>query len=71
MAKLAIGLSYVYFGKDAIVGSAAEELYKALWFKPNDEKPKIKGAGAYNQNDTFFKARMWRGFWYNNFVNSH
>ncbi|USR97047.1 HNH endonuclease [Aliivibrio fischeri] len=55
LAKLAIGLSYVYFGKDAIVGSAAEELYKALWFKPNDEKPKIKGAGAYNQNDTFLK----------------
>ncbi|MEZ8060999.1 MULTISPECIES: HNH endonuclease [Vibrio] len=57
LAKLAIGISYVCFGESAIVGSAADELYKALWFKPNDEKPKIKGAGAYNQNDLFLKQQ--------------
>ncbi|MCE9685641.1 HNH endonuclease [Shewanella sp. AS16] len=55
LAKLALGIAYVFFGKSALLGGEAEELYKALWMKPDDPKPKIKGAGAHNQSDHFLK----------------
>ncbi|WP_274063376.1 HNH endonuclease [Vibrio parahaemolyticus] len=57
LAKLAIGVAYVYFGKSALQGAEAEELYKALWLKPDAPKPKIKGVSLHNQSDTFLKEQ--------------
>ncbi|MGF1689694.1 HNH endonuclease [Photobacterium kagoshimensis] len=57
LAKLALGIAYVYFGKSALQGTEAEELYKALWLKPDAPKPKIKGTSVHNQSDTFLKEQ--------------
>ncbi|KZK65224.1 hypothetical protein A1L58_08700 [Shewanella baltica] len=62
LAKLALGIAYTYFGESAIKGESAEELYKALWLKPDGEKPRIKGSGMHSQKDTFLKEQCGVGF---------
>ncbi|WP_219907783.1 HNH endonuclease [Pandoraea apista] len=43
MAKLAIGLAYAMFGSRALKTAYSEELYKALWHRPDEEVPDIHG----------------------------
>ncbi len=57
MAKLAIGLNYVLFGKKIIDSNYSKELYKALWFREGDAKPAIKGQSNLSQQDSFLKEK--------------
>ncbi|AFY66682.1 HNH endonuclease [Geitlerinema sp. PCC 7407] len=41
MAKLALGMSHVLFGRHAGNSEYSEELYKALWFKEGNVEPNI------------------------------
>jgi len=55
MAKLALGMSHVLFGREIENSSYAEELYKALWFREGDAEPNVQGAGALSSSDNFLK----------------
>lgn len=44
MAKLAIGISYSLFGYEILNSRYSQELYKALWFREENEIPKIYGS---------------------------
>lgn len=44
MAKLAIGLSHCLYGKAGVCEEYADELHKALWYRPGDELPLINAS---------------------------
>ncbi|VVE82362.1 HNH endonuclease [Pandoraea sputorum] len=59
MAKLAIGLAYAMFGARALETSYSEELYKALWHRPDDEVPEIFGEShSSGRNDPILFRMM-------------
>jgi len=48
MAKLSIGFAYALFGKDALEGEYVESLYKALWHRPSDDLPGVRGSSHFS-----------------------
>lgn len=44
MAKLGIGIAYSLFGRRALDTPYAEELYKGLWHRPEEEFADVRGA---------------------------
>lgn len=55
MAKLAIGLGHILFGEQFDKAEYSQELYKALWYKEGDQKPRIVGQNNLGQSNDFLK----------------
>jgi hypothetical protein len=55
LAKISIGLSYCLFGSKVLATEYSDELYKALWYRPDDEMPKLRGSSLFSHegDDTF------------------
>lgn len=48
MAKLSIGFAYAIFGDSALEGNYAENLYKALWHRSDDDLPDVRGSSHFS-----------------------
>ncbi len=56
LAKIGIGIAHSLFGIKILRTDYAEELYKALWHKPEDPLPQVRGASFFsNPYDEGFK----------------
>lgn len=53
IAKLAIGILHCLFEKSKFSSEYMEELYKGLWYRLGDHSPKIRGSGAFTNNQNF------------------
>lgn len=59
LAKLAIGIAYCLFGERALRTSYAEELYRALYFRPDGEMPEISAVTNFGRiKDPHFDRLM-------------
>lgn len=50
LAKLGLGVAYALFGGKALKTPYAEELYKALWYRNEDEQPLVNGTSSLVHN---------------------
>lgn len=58
LAKLARGIGFCLFGEKVLSGSYAEEVGRAIWHKPGDPMPLLRGSRTFSEKDTAFMNIM-------------
>lgn len=58
LAKIAIGLSYCFFGKKILDTNYMKELNKALWYRQGEELPNVKFASNLQGKDDGFLSKI-------------